>query len=656
MCGIAGLFRRHGRDRSDAERLCAMTESLVHRGPDDHGYLVLDSRDGRFSLGSEAPAGAEGDVLLGARRLSILDLSSAGRQPLTNETRDIFLTFNGEIYNYVELRAELRGRGHHFASRSDAEVVVHAYEEWGPECVRRFNGMWAFALWDQPRRRLLCSRDRFGAKPFYYRLNGGLFVFGSEIKAILAALHERPSPHWPTILAYLTAGAVCHTVDTFFDGIERLPAAHNLLVSRDRVELVRYWDYQDQSHAYDYRRPAATFAGLFDDAVRLRLRADVPVGLTLSGGVDSASVTAVARRHLPGAPLKAFTAEFPGKPYDERRYAELVARRFDAELYTVAYQPISLVEDLRRVIWYMDYPTPHSQILARWRLMSLAAQHVKVVLEGQGSDEMLAGYPFRYFNHHAAHELRMLGHRGFVRRCGRLIAAGTRMSYRLGGEAIALAASRVLPAVNRLRGSIRLREDVISRELRGLIPGPPGPSAGPQGPFADGVAKALHADHARDMLPQLLKLGDAISMAHSVEARMPFLDYRLVEFAFRLPVQEKFDGVTTKIILRRALGDALPPEIVGRTDKIGFMTPIEEWLAGALDREIRPLLLSPEARRRGVFEPATLARALDRLPRGGRSLALLIYRWLAVEVWFRLFIDAPAPGGARPLPPLVATR
>jgi asparagine synthase (glutamine-hydrolysing) len=590
-------------------------------------------------------------VLLGNRRLSILDPSSAGRQPMTNEARDIFLTFNGEVYNYVELRTELRGRGHRFVSESDTEVVVHAYEEWGPACVRRFNGMWAFALWDQPRRRLFCSRDRFGAKPFYYRLDDGLFVFGSEIKAILAALEGRPSPHWPTIVAFLTAGLVCHTVDTFFDGIARLPAAHNLLISRDRVELIRYWDYTDQSHVYDYRRPGATFAELFDDAIRLRLRSDVPVGIALSGGIDSASVTAVARQHH-RASLKAFTAEFPGKPYDERCFAELVATRFDAELHPVAYRPTSILEDLRHVIWHMDYPTPHSQILPRWHLMRLAAQHVKVVLEGQGSDEMLAGYPFRYFPHHVAHELTMLTPRDFVRRGGRLIAAGARMSYRLGSDAIPLALGLVAPALSRLLGPVRLREDVISPELRALLPRA-SRQADLNGPFSDALTRALHADHSRDMLPQLLKFGDAISMAHSIEARMPFLDYRLVEFVFRLPARDKLDGVTTKVILKRALGGTLPPEIVARREKVGFQTPIEEWLATAIDREIRPLLLSPEARRRGVFDHRALVRALDRFPWGGRSVALLVFRWLALEVWFRLFIDAPAPDGRRLLPPLV---
>ena len=653
MCGITGLFRRGGPAPGDAERLVAMTESLVHRGPDDHGRLLLDSRSGRYQLDAGVGDAASGDVLLGNRRLAIIDCSPAGRQPMANARGDLFLTFNGEVYNYIELREELRARGRGFVSGSDTEVVLQAYEEWGPDCVRRFNGMWAFALWDQRRRRLFCSRDRFGAKPFYYRVDAGLFAFGSEIKAILRAGLDRPAPHWPTVLDFLVHSMCCHTSETFFEGIHRLPAAHNLVVTRDRVELSRYWDYTDQSHGYDFGRPEATFTELFDDAVRLRLRSDVPVGVALSGGIDSASVTAVARRHLPGAPLRVFTATFPGKPYDELRYAELVARRFDAELHTLVYRPERLIDDLRTVIWHMDYPTPHSQILARWRLMGLAARHIKVILEGQGSDEMLAGYPFRYFPHHVAHELGRHTRGDLVRRYGRLLAESARMAYGLGRNAIPAIAGHVVPPLNLLRPAVHLQHSVISPDLRKLVPRDAGPFAARTGPFGDRVTNALHVDHERAMLPQLLKFGDGISMGHSLEARMPFLDYRLVEFVFGLPLKDKYDGVTTKLVLKRAMTGLVPPEIIGRTDKVGFQTPVEDWLGDALEDEVRPLLLSPETRQRGVFDHAVLTRALGERTRLRRGLAVVVFRWVALEVWFRLFVDAPLPSPACALAPAV---
>jgi asparagine synthase (glutamine-hydrolysing) len=482
MCGITGLFRRGGPDPGDAERLVAMTESLVHRGPDDHGRLLLDSRSGRYHLDAGVGDASAADVLLGNRRLAIIDCSPAGRQPMANARRPLPSRSTARSHNYVELREEPRRPRPAVRLWPDTEVVLQAYEEWGPDCVRRFNGMWSFALWDQPPRRLFCSVTGLGAKPFYYRVDAGLFAFGSEIKAILRVGLDRPAPHWPTILDFLVRGMGCHTVETFFDGIHRLPAAHNLVVTRDRVQLSRYWNYTDQSHGYDFGRPEATFAELFDDAVRLRLRSDMPVGVALSGGIDSASVTVVARRHLPGAPLRVFTVAFPGKPYDELRYAELVARQLDAELHTVVYRPERLIDDLRTVIWHMDYPTPHSQILPRWRLMGLAARHVRVILEGQGSDEMLAGYPLRYFPHYVALELGRHTRGDLVRRYGRLLAEAARMTYGLGRNAVPAIAAHVVPPLNRLRPAVHLQHSVISPDFASSFPGTRGRSPPELGP------------------------------------------------------------------------------------------------------------------------------------------------------------------------------
>jgi asparagine synthase (glutamine-hydrolysing) len=556
VCGIAGIFRRRGHDGADPRRLGAMTDAILHRGPDDYGYLLLDSRDGSFTLGQEIPLDRPRDVLLGNRRLAIIDVSPAGRQPMTNETRDIFLVFNGEIYNYVELGDELRRRGHRFSSASDTEVVVHAYEEWGTDCVGRFNGMWAFALWDQRRRRLFCSRDRFGVKPFYYYIDDDVFVFASEIKAILSASLRRAAPDYGSIHAFLTQVAVYRTDATLFEGIRCLPAAHNFLVATETTEMKSYWDYGSQTQEYDYRRPERTFAELLEDSVRLQLRSDAPVGIALSGGMDSSSIAALARRILGDRELKVFTAEFPGTRHDERRHAELVARRFGAEFHVTEYRPKSLTDDLRRVIWHMDHPAFEGQILARWQLMGLAAKHVKVILEGQGSDEMLAGYPNRYFG-------------------------------------------------------AWFRDE-------------------------------LHALTARNLLGTCAKLGGAISMGHSLESRVPFLDHRLVEFMFGLPDRWKFDGIESKIVLKRALRDVLPPEILARKDKIGFRTPVAEWIRGGFDAEVRPLLLSARAASRGIFDPVEIENTLGKFARGDARLGDLIFCWLSLEIWFQMYIDGDA--------------
>jgi asparagine synthase (glutamine-hydrolysing) len=651
MCGIAGIFRRRGRDGADPRRLGAMTDAILHRGPDDYGYLLLDSRDGGFALGQDLPLGQPRDVLLGSRRLSIIDASPAGRQPMTNETRDIFLVFNGEIYNYVELGDELRRRGHRFSSASDTEVVVHAYEEWGTDCVSRFNGMWAFALWDQRRRRLFCSRDRFGIKPFYYSIDDDVFVFASEIKAILGAALRRVSPDYGSIHAFLTQVAVYRTGATLFEGIRCLPAAHNFLISTDTTEMKSYWDYGSQTQEYDYRRPEQTFAELLEDSVRLQLRSDVPVGIALSGGVDSSSIAALARRILGPRELKVFTAEFPGTRHDERRHAELVARRFGAEFHVTEYRPKSLTDDLRRVIWQMDYPVFTGQILARWQLMGLAAAHVKVILEGQGSDEMLAGYPNRYFGHWFRDELHALTARDLLRTCG-ILGAATIERFRRNG-------------VNPLRGIARRLWPMMSRPSRwhaavrrALTPEFCALAARPaQAPTDDGrrgdrLANALRRDHGRDLLPSLLMFGDAISMGRSLESRVPFLDHRLVEFTFGLPDRWKFDGIESKIVLKRALRDVLPPEILARKDKIGFGTPVAEWIRAGFDAEVRPLLLSSRATSRGIFDPVEIENTLGKFARGDARLGNLIFCWLSLEIWFQIYIDGDAANAA--LAPLEA--
>ena len=639
MCGIAGIFRRRGLDGSDPRRLRAMTDSIVHRGPDDYGYLLLDSRDGSFTLGQEVALDRRCDVLLGSRRLSIIDTSPAGRQPMTNEERDVFVVFNGEIYNYLELRRDLQAQGHRFSSDSDTEVIVHAYEEWGPSCVNRFNGMWAFALWDERRRRLFCSRDRFGAKPFYYFIDDGVFVFASEIKAVLQALPRRAAPNWGPIHAFLESNRLCHTDETLFEGIRRLPAAHNLLVSSDLTEMTRYWSYDSQTEGYDYRRAEETFAYLLDDAVRLRLRSDVPVGIALSGGMDSTTITALARRHLGRGVLKVFTAEFPGTRHDERRHAELVARRFGAEFHVTDYRPKSLTEDLRQVIWHMDHPAPYGQVLPRWQLMELAARHVKVLLEGQGSDEMLAGYPDRYFVPWFRDELHNLTSRDLLRTSARL-AAATIEQYRRAGR-------NPLRAVTAHRRMLAASERVLTPAFREL--GRQSAGRPPDEPRrGNRLTTALLNDHRRDILPRLLMFGDALSMGRSLESRLPFLDYRLVEFVFGLPDRWKFDGIESKIILKRSLKAVLPSEILARKDKIGFGTPTDQWIRNCLDSEVRPLLLSSRARSRGIFDSAEIEKALARLAGGDTTIARGIFSWMSIEIWFQVFIDGEGTAACRP--------
>ena len=506
--------------------------------------------------------------------------------------------------------------------------------------------MWAFALLDR-RAAAVRSRDRFGVKPFYYHLDDDAFVFASEIKAILPALPRRAAPNWGPIYDFLKWNTLCHTEETVFGEIRCLPAAHSLVLSRDAAEMARYWRYDSHADDYDYRRPEETFAHLLDDAVRLRLRSDVPVGIALSGGMDSSSITALASRHLARGPLKVFTAEFPGTRHDERRHAELVARRFGAEFHVSRYRPGSLTEDLRRVTWHMDHPASSGQILARWHLMELAARHVKVILEGQGSDEMLAGYPDVYFNPWLRDELHGLALRDLLRASGRITAAMIETHRRSKWNPLRAVAGRLFPALRPHHRMVAASERALTpafRELGRQSAGrlPDTPRGGDQ------LMAALLNDHSRNILPRLLMFGDAISMGQSLESRLPFLDYRLVEFVFGLSARWKFDGVESKIILRRALKDVLPREIVARRDKIGFGTPIDQWIGDCLDSEVRPLLLSSRARSRGIFDHAEIEKALARYRGGDMALARLIFSWMSVEIWLQTFIDGEGTGAYPP--------
>jgi asparagine synthase (glutamine-hydrolysing) len=637
MCGVAGIYRRQRADEGDPARLRAMTEVLRHRGPDDHGYLHLRRHDGRAVRGRAGLAGVGADVLLGSRRLAVIDLSPAGWQPMANETGDVFVVFNGEIYNYVELRRELAAAGHVFTSATDTEVIVHAYEEWGDACVTRFNGMWAFALWDQRRARLLCSRDRFGIKPFYYFVDDRVVLFASEIKGILPALPSRPMPDDDVVVDYLVSGALCRSAATFFAGIRRLEPAHNLIVSRDGVRSERYWSYGAAAEPNDGGGDAGeAFRALLDDAVRLRLRSDVPVGVSLSGGLDSTAVLGLATAHA-GRPLAAFSAAFPGFAYDESAYARIAAQHYGATHHVVAYDPGCLRDDLRRLIWHMDYPALQMQILPRWQIVDRARRHVKVMLEGQGADEILAGYLVRYFAPYVGDRLRAM-RTGAVWQNAAAVGAAVGGMWRLNGLGAFVAAARPWwPLAARGLGAGDLASQAFTPELVRRARRPRAPIDA--GPFPGRLDSLMYRDHSSFMLPHLLKMSDAISMAGSLEVRLPFMDHRLVEMMFRLPAHEKSSGHTGKLVLRRALAADVPPAILARRDKVGFVPPRSEWLRSAMDT-VREVLLSDRARTRGLLNHRHLERLLREREHGRAALDLAVYRWLSVELWFELFIDA----------------
>ena len=619
MCGICGVVSL-GRapERETAER---MSEQIAHRGPDGAGVYVDDA-----------------GVAFGHRRLAIIDLSDAGLQPFASADGALQLMHNGEIYNYVELRRELEALGHRFHTATDTEVVLEAYREWGERCVERFNGMWAIALWDGSRRRLFCSRDRFGVKPFYYRWDGARFVFASELKAFRADPRARLEPNERAVRDYLEQGYVDHGEETFFTGILRLPPAHSLVVDEAGLRLQRHWSLEPMPPPED---PVAAVRELFLDSVRLRLRSDVAIGTALSGGLDSSAVACAVGRlrelgdagEQVGPRPRTFTVYFAEPELDERRWASDVVDRIRADAHWISFGADEVRDVLTDVVEAQDEPFGSTSIVAQWFVMRAAREAgVKVMLDGQGGDETLAGYPVT-FGYRAA-DLLVRGRLGEVVRelhaYRRVQGAGTR------GTAVA-AATPFLPAA--VRWSLRGRRDggraLVGRCLREIRPG----RRDHRSPFDERLRRQYHLILAEHGLPELLRYEDRNSMAHSLEARVPFLDYRLVELLFSLDAGELVRRGVTKLVLRQALADVLPRSVVERTDKLGFATPGTRFLRGALGHLAADVFTSRTFADRGFVDPEQAQTRLARLRAGAAVPDAPVWRALNLELWARAFVD-----------------
>lgn len=656
MCGITGIWNFNGRD-VDPAVLERMTTLLHHRGPDDHGYALFDRQGDCVGHGREMGAWREGAALgLGHRRLSIIDLSETGRQPMASGNGRYWICYNGEVYNYLELREELKGLGHAFAGASDTEVILKAYEQWGTQCVERFNGMWAFALWDARERNLFCSRDRVGIKPFYYYLDEETFIFASEIKAVLAALpREKHNLNKPYLGRFILSGLLDDADETLFGQIKQLPVAHGMQIrGGGQRNQWRFWDISDECVARAdeglIKEEEATerFRELLSDAIRLRFRSDVPVGTCLSGGLDSSSVVALATRDL-SAKLKTFTTEYNEKEFSEGHYARAAAKRFETEAYYITPQAKQYTDFIDRFSWYHDEPCPGPGPFSQWHVMELASRHVKVVLDGQGADELLGGYP-HYFNYYLTSVLRRVFSRGPGRATLRqyfadsdAIARHTQTSFRKSClTALSHIANRMLPEWLRamskpVRGlSAGPMFDLADRELlRSALP--------PYGPrprrYRDDLNDILYWELVRDNIPMLMQYGDRTSMAFSIESRVPFLDYRLIEYMGSLPFRMKIRANTTKFIMRRAMRGILPDKVVDRPDKKGYPTPFSIWLKGPINQYARDLIGGSSFRQRGIFHPAKVEKLLDDHCAGKADHAWLLWRVMNVEKWLQVFHD-----------------
>lgn len=632
MCGIAGEHERQGRGRASAADARAMLGAIIHRGPDDEGLHV------------------DGEIALGARRLSIIDLPG-GHQPISSEDGAVTVAFNGEIYNYRALRERLRRGGHTLASEGDTEVIVHLYEELGDACVHELEGMFAFALWDARRRRLLLVRDRLGVKPLYYVHDDGRLLFGSEIKALLQHPAVRPELDVDALGAFLHLKYV-PAPRTMFRGIAALPPGHLLVSDAAGVRVRRWWDV-----SFRRTEPAPTedeaVEGLrvrLEEAVRSHLVSDVPFGAFLSGGIDSSTVVALMSRIL-DRPVRTFAAGFAGtgEKVSELPYARMVADRYETDHHEVLVGASDLIELSEKVVRHLDQPIADQASLANLMVAELASKHVKMVLTGEGGDELFAGYA-RY----SGERLAPLA-AGMPRSAHRLALALTERSPALSRAGIGLYALSHRDEAERIATWFPL----MRPETRALLAAGPLAEAvrraAPATLFADALARAdgpdtisrmLYVDTKLWLADDLLARGDKMSMAASLEARVPLLDHRLVEFAAGLAPSLKVRGLTGKYLLRKVAADWLPEPVLRRRKK-GFPIPMGAWLRGEAREFCRDLLAPETVRRRGLLSPPTVARLLDAHESGTADHGPLLWALISVELWHRAFLDGSSAHAGR---------
>ena len=637
MCGIAGLVAPEQLHADDRARVLQMRDIIAHRGPDDAG-IFTDSQ-----------------AVLGHRRLSIVDLA-AGHQPLANEDQTIWIVFNGEIYNHAELRPELEAHGHRYRTKCDTETIVHAYEQWGDACVERLRGMFALAIWDAPRRRLLLARDRLGVKPLYWARAGERLLFGSEIKSILRSGLVRAEADESRLPEQLSTRYVSGA-GTLYKGIQRLLPGHLLTFEGGQVSTREYWDVPaggaNDSARLDDRDVVHRFRELLEEAVRVRLMADVPLGMFLSGGLDSSAIAALMAGMI-DRPLQTFSVAFKQRAFSELDYARQVSRAIKADAHEIVIDDADFFGALPKLVWHEDEPIAHPSSVPLYFVSELARQHVKVVLTGEGSDELLAGYgkyPRALVNWKAGAAYSHLPGplRAFVARdlVPRLPARFRRYASRS-----FLALERTPEAMffeNFAAIGLKRQRALLSSRFGSATPEQAYGSsrayfdAPPAGTSL--LDRLLYAD-LKTYLVELLMKQDQMSMAASIESRVPFLDHHLVEFAAGLPSRFKLRGFTTKWILREAVRPILPPAILSRP-KMGFPVPFGLWLRGRWGDVARDVLLDSRSRQRGIIEASAVEGLITAHQAGRADGADALWSLLNLELWYRTYIDG---GGVQTLP------
>ena len=657
MCGIAGIFSPGGKP-IDSRLLVRMTNSLRHRGPDDEGYILAQTASATAQpfrgsdtisaithpgINDRAILGRNSNLGLGWRRLSIIDLSPTGHQPMSNADQSIWIVFNGEIYNYVELRKELSAQGFVFRTQSDTEAIIHAYAAWGQDCVNHLNGMWAFSLYDALNKQLFCARDRFGIKPFYYSWDGTTFSFASEIKALLESDAIKRSANKEMVYDYLAHRILDHTDQTFFESVVQLRPGHWLQADLSGLKTYQYYTLAFNPELGHFeeteaRRYAEEFRERFTDSLRLHLRTDVTLGSCLSGGLDSSSIVCTSNqlifgnegvsRAIVGDRQKTFTATYGDARFSEDRFVQSVIRQTHANPFFIEPTSQGLLSELPAFLRAHDEPVISTSMYAQWNVMKLASQqNVKVLLDGQGGDELLGGYRWHLPIYHGQmlKEFRL----GDLYRELSATRDTTGLSFMSLAAPVALKVAKALVPPS-FRGSLL----DVSAYL--------GPDFAKKRTVRTNVflksdfslQQRLWEEETKFNLQQLLHYEDRNSMAFSIEARVPFIEHRLIEFVMKVPAVYKIHDGWSKHLLRTAMDGVLPPDIQWRKDKMGFVTPEETWI-----RDLRaPFvdLIRREPLRSERF--INMKKFIDQFDHGTFPLSTSdVWRFLNLELWMRAF-------------------
>ena len=646
MCGIAGILKFDPRDRAETARLHRMSRVLSHRGPDGDGLM------------------ADGPLGMAHRRLAIIDVA-AGAQPMSNEDGSIWIVFNGEIYNHNDLRAELQARGHRYKTRCDTETIVHAYEEFGERVPEHLQGMFAFAIWDSTARRLLLARDRLGIKPLYLACTETELLFGSEIKAILAASPAAPPLDESALPEYLANGFV-NGEQTLFRGITRLRPGHTLSWSPvDGVRRRRYWTLPPPAAApsHSFKTEAMELRARLAAAVRRHLMSDVPLGVFLSGGIDSSAIAALAAQQS-GGPLRTFAVGFDDPRANELGYARMVADAIRSRHHDIVVTPNQYFDEMPRLIWHEDEPIAFPSSVPLYFVARMASDHVKVVLTGEGADELFLGYNRYRVTHwnmrlggayqsvlpgavrrrimqairRAPGTLGRVGRRTFLG-----LDAGLRQTYLENFAVVKEADQRGLLADPEL-----LNRDVYASALERLDPADAPAEAGD-------LLDRMGRFDLDTYLHELLMKQDQMSMAASIESRVPFLDDNLVNHVVPLPSSWKVRGWQTKAILRAAVDGLVPPAIISRR-KMGFPVPIGAWLRGAFAPLVDEFVLGPRAAARRLFDHAALGRLAAEHAAAAANHGDRLWLLINLEIWQRIFHDGESPDRVMRVTPITGIK